>query len=217
MIRIDGAEARRIGDAIIREELLAQANVVREETRALEQDLEKITRLSVPGKLWRAWKSEAYPKSGAARNPVGTVFVSGGKRSLGAIDYFTKEGRNRNKDGFFLAVPTPAAGPRGRNRDLTPGAWEKRTGLRLRFVYRPNRASLLVLDEGVLSGKGQVGRLNSPRRRASGRGNATVIIFILIPYQNFRPSFAIGPVVDQGIRRFVNRAQQAIAAGARGI
>jgi hypothetical protein len=42
----------------------------------------------------------------------------------------------RSKDGFWLAIPTPAAGPGLRGGRITPGEWERRTGLRLRFIYR---------------------------------------------------------------------------------
>jgi hypothetical protein len=45
----------------------------------------------------------------------------------------------RSKDGFWLAIPTPAAGKstRGGRRGsapTTPGEWEHRIGLRLRFI-----------------------------------------------------------------------------------
>lgn len=218
MIRfsVDSAAARKEADRIIGRILADQTDVVREETRGLEQDLEKITRLSVPGRLWRAWGSQAFPKQGAARNPAGTVFVSGGGRSQGAIKFFTQSGRIQSKTGGYLAIPTPAAGSRGRARDLTPGEWERRNGGRLRFVYRRGKSSLLVLDEGVLSGKGQVGRLNSARRRASGRGNATIVIFVLIPFANFDKRFSIEPVIDRRRQRFNTRVAQVLESSAKG-
>jgi hypothetical protein len=60
----------------------------------------------------------------------------------------------RSKDGFYLAIPTQAAG-RGRGgARLTPGEWERRRGLRLRFVAS---------------------------RAKTGRNQVTAPIFLLVP------------------------------------
>lgn len=149
------------------------------------------------GGLWRAWASATRPARGPARNPVGTVFVKGGTRTKGAIQFWTQPGAIRGKQGQYLAVPTSAAGSRGRKRDLTPGEWERRTGIRLRFVYRPGRPSLLVADDAVLSGKAQIARGNAAKRIAAGRGSATVVIFVLLPLVRFRNALAVQPLVDQ--------------------
>ena len=197
-LSVSEKELQQAADSLIRDLLGDLRDAVSDETRGLEQDLEKITRLSVKGKLWRAWKSDMFPKSGGiAKAPRGRVIINGGKRSVGAMAFFTREGRITSGGGGYLAIPTDAAGPKGRVRNLTPGEWEKRNGARLRFVYRRGRPSLLVLDEGVLSGRKQIGRLNSARRRASGRGNATIVIFVLIPFVDFQPRFAIQPLIDR--------------------
>ena len=52
----------------------------------------------------------------------------------------------RSKNGFWLAIPTPAAGKSTRGGRITPGEWERRTGLRLRFIYRRRGPSLLVAE-----------------------------------------------------------------------
>lgn len=185
-------------DSLIRELLGDLRDAVSDETRGLEQDLEKITRLSVKGKLWRAWRSDVFPKSGGIANePRGRIIINGGKRTVGALTFFTQEGRITAGGGGYLAIPTDAAGSRGRTRNLTPGEWERRNGARLRFVYRRGRPSLLVLDEGVLSGKSKVGRLNTARRRLTGRGNATIVIFVLIPFADFQPRFAVAPLIER--------------------
>jgi aspartyl-tRNA(Asn)/glutamyl-tRNA(Gln) amidotransferase subunit A len=49
-------------------------------------------------------------------------------------------------DNFWLAIPTSAAGKSTRGGRITPGEWERRTGLRLRFVYRRRGPSLLVAE-----------------------------------------------------------------------
>jgi len=50
----------------------------------------------------------------------------------------------RSRNGFWLAIPTAAAGKSARGGRITPGEWERRRGLRLRFIYRPRGPSLLV-------------------------------------------------------------------------
>ena len=96
----------------------------------------------------------------------------------------------RSKNGFCLAIPTPAAGKFTRGGSITPGEWERCTGLRLRFIYRRRGPSLLVA-EGRLNTKGRAfGRLTrphrghgpaSPSRSKTGRGVVTAPIFLLVP------------------------------------
>lgn len=181
-LEVDRTALEKSKDAVIRVILLAGTHAVQENTRGLELDLEKITRMAVKGRLWRAWGSKAYPKSGPARNPEGVIFVNGGARSQGAIKFFTESGRVKNPNGFFWAIPTEAAGSRGRARDLTPGEWERRTGVKLRFVYRPGKASLLVAD-------------NPPMGRGIRRSAGPVVIFTLVPHFDKQNRFAIEPVV----------------------
>lgn len=50
----------------------------------------------------------------------------------------------RSKDGFWLAIPTEAAGKSAKGGRITPGEWERRNGRRLKFVYRRGRPGLLV-------------------------------------------------------------------------
>ena len=58
---------------------------------------------------------------------------------------------------------------------ITPGEWERRTGLRLRFVYRRRGPSLLVA-EGRLNTKGRA----VASRSKTGRGVVTAPIFLLV-------------------------------------
>ena len=77
----------------------------------------------------------------------------------------------RSKDGFRLAIPLPAAGKSTRGVRITPAEWERRRGLRLRFVYRRAGPSLLVA-EGRLNTKGQA----VVSRSKTGRGKVTAPI-----------------------------------------
>ncbi len=93
-------------------------------------------------------------------------------------------GQNRsltNTDNFWLAIPTPAAGKSTKGGRITPGEWERRTGLRLRFIYRRRGPSLLVA-EGRLNSKGRAVASKSK----TGRGVATVPIFLLVPQVKLR-------------------------------
>ena len=53
----------------------------------------------------------------------------------------------RGKDGLWLAIPTAAISKRIRNKRMTPALYERSKGVRLRFVYRKNGASLLVHEQ----------------------------------------------------------------------
>ena len=192
---IDERGLDKASDRMVRRYLAAGTQAVATTTRDLEQRLEAATRQAVPGKLWRAWASNAFPKQGPAKNPAGTVFVKGGDRTRGAIKFWTEPGQIRGKHGQLLAIPLPAAGKLGRGRDLTPDEWERRTGLTLRFVPRRGRAPLLVVDDAVLSGRKQVAKGNTAGRAKAGRGSATVPIFVLLPSVAFGNSVAIQPII----------------------
>jgi hypothetical protein len=87
----------------------------------------------------------------------------------------------RSRDGFWLAIPTAAAGKSTRGGRITPGEWERRSGLRLRFIYRRQGPSLLVA-EGRLNTKGRA----VASRSKTGRGLTTVPIFLLVPQVKLR-------------------------------
>jgi hypothetical protein len=202
-LTLDLAKLDRDSDRLIRGYLTAGTEAVASATKGLERKLEAATQGAVPGRLWRAWASRTRPDHGPSRNPVGTVYVNGGVRARGAIKFWTQPGEVRGRRGQFLAVPLPAAGSRGRQRDLTPAEWEARHGVKLRFVARRGRAALLVVDAAVLSGRRQTARPNSARRVAAGRGSATVPIFVLLPMVKFRNAVAVEPMVKASERELV--------------
>ena len=80
-----------------------------------------------------------------------------------------------------MAIPTPAAGKSTRGGRITPGEWERRTGLRLRFIYRRRGPSLLIA-EGRLNTKGRAVASKSK----TGRGLVTAPIFLLVPQVKMR-------------------------------
>ncbi|WP_299364584.1 DUF6441 family protein [uncultured Paracoccus sp.] len=131
----------------------------------------QITGAGLGARLARTIRSDAYPKGRPSLNAAALVWskapVIVGAHDTGPLI--------RSKDGFWLTIPTAAAGKSTRGGRITPGEWERRTGLRLRFVYRRTGPSLLVA-EGRLNTKGRA----VASRSKTGRGLTTVPIFLLV-------------------------------------
>jgi hypothetical protein len=124
-------------------------------------------------RLANSIRSETYPKAGASLNAAALVW-SKAPLIVGAHDAGPLI---RSRTGFWLAIPTPAAGRALGGRRVTPAAWERKTGLRLRFVYRRAGPSLLVADQARINSRG----LASASRSKTGRGQVTAPIFLLVP------------------------------------
>lgn len=188
------ASQARLQEAILR----AARTSVGVVGKQVERELEAATEAAGLGRLARAWNSTVYPRTGLAEAPTVRIYPKGKTRTLGAMLAYSKGAKIKGTRGQYLAIPLPAAGQKSRGRGggapLTPGEWERRTGLQLRFVYRRNRASLLVLDEGVLSGKTGKAKINTDRRRATGRQNTTIPIFVLVKQVTVKKRFDIGAV-----------------------
>jgi hypothetical protein len=137
----------------------------------------QITGAGLGSRLANSIRFASFPKSGDSLNAAALVW-SKAPVIIGAHDTGPLI---RSKDGFWLAIPTPAAGKSARGGRITPGEWERRTRLRLRFIYRRRGPSLLVA-EGRLNSKGRaVGS-----RAKTGRGLTTVPIFLLVPQVKLR-------------------------------
>jgi hypothetical protein len=92
----------------------------------------QITGAGLGPRLANSIRSQVFPKAGVSLNAAAVVWSKApiiiGSHDTGPLI--------RSKNGFWLAIPTPAAGKGLGGRRITPGAWERKTGLRLRFVYR---------------------------------------------------------------------------------
>ena len=132
----------------------------------------QITGAGLGARLARTIRSEAYPKGLPSLNAAALVW-SKAPVIIGAHDTGPLI---RSKNGFWLAISLPAAGKSLRGGRITPGEWERRRGLRLRFVYRRTGPSLLVA-ESRLNTKGQA----VVSRSKTGRGKVTAPIFLLVP------------------------------------
>jgi hypothetical protein len=144
----------------------------------------QITNAGLGPRLARTWRSESYPKGQNSISAAGLVW----SKAPGIIRVYENGATIRSTKGFFLAIPTAAAGRLGDGgRKITPGAWERRTGQRLRFVYRRNAPSLLVADDmRARTGKRGGFARGSAAALRSGRGLVTVPIFILVPQVTVR-------------------------------
>lgn len=123
-------------------------------------------------RLANSIRSQTYPKSGESLSAAALVW-SKAPQIINAHDAGLMI---RSKSGFWLAIPTAAAGKGSRGLRITPGEWEQRRGIRLRFVYRRGAPSLLVAD-GRLNSRG----LGVASRSKTGRGQSSVPIFLLVP------------------------------------
>ena len=132
----------------------------------------QITGAGLGMRLANSIRSQSFPKAGESLDAAALVWskapVIVGAHDTGPLI--------RSKDGFWLAIPTEAAGRGLRGGKITPGEWERRRGLRLRFIYRRTGPSLLVA-EGRLNTKGQA----VVSRSKTGRGKVTAPIFLLVP------------------------------------
>ncbi len=150
----------------------------------------QITGAGLGQRLANSIRLASFPKSGESLNAAALVW-SNAPVIVSAHD---KGPLIRSKDGFWLAIPTEAAGKSTRGGRITPGEWERRTGLRLRFIYRRRGPSLLVA-EGRLNSKGRTVASKSK----SGRGLATVPIFLLVPQVRLRKRLDLARDAKQAI------------------
>lgn len=163
--------------ALMREEIATGEHAVSTAIREASTRLKSAWRGQITGaglgtRLARSIRSEQHPKGKPSLNAAALVWSKApvilGAHNTGPLI--------RSENGFWLAIPTPAAGKSARGGRITPGEWERRTGLRLRFIYRRQGPSLLVA-EGRLNTKGRA----VASRSKTGRGLLTAPIFLLVP------------------------------------
>lgn len=148
--------------------------------RAVKRDWRgQITGAGLGRRLANTIRARRYPE-GAVSMDAAAFIWSKAPEIVGAHD---RGALIRSKDGFWLAIPLPAAGKGPGGKRMTPGEWERRRGVRLRFVYRRGRPSLLVADSARLSKRGIALRKRGRRRKKDGilTGEQTVPIFLLVP------------------------------------
>jgi hypothetical protein len=109
----------------------------------------------------------------------------------------------KSAHGFFLAIPTDAAPKKGDGgKRITPSNFPEHVYGKLRFVYRPGKNALLVVD-GLRQKRGKRGgfaRASASAQR-SGTGLTTVAMFTLVAQVRMPKKLAFGRTQDKARRR----------------
>lgn len=162
---------------------------VEQTTTGLRDELRQQVRAGGLGnRLANSWRGQVYPRAGVESfGPAGMVF----SKAPQIHRAFDEGAVIRSKLGFFLAVPTPAAPKRGAGgKRITPSNFPEQVYGPLRFVYRPGRPSLLVVNNARVGTDGRA-RPGVRRNRAGAAysplsGRATVVMFVLLPQVSLR-------------------------------
>lgn len=132
----------------------------------------EIVRSGLGRRLSQSIRSARYPDREPSINAAALVWSKApeiiGAHASGVVV--------RSAGGFWLAIPTPAAGKLARGKRPTPGEWEARNGLRLRFIYRGSSRPSLLVAEARVDARGRA----RASRSKTGRNVATVPIFVLV-------------------------------------
>jgi len=169
--------------ALLEQEIKAGERAVTSAMKAagaeLKQDWrEQIIRAGLGHRLPRTIRNKTYPTNGDSINAAAFIW-SNAPEILNAHD---RGALIRSKSGFWLAIPTEAAGKGRGGARLTPAEWERRRGMRLRFIYRRNGPSLLVAEKARINTRG----LAVASRAKTGRGQVSAPIFLLVPQVKLR-------------------------------
>lgn len=175
---------------------------VREGTETLKGLLRGATEQAFKGnRLPKAWRAKVYPQGQNSVDAAGVVSVRG--KAAEIIETALKATVIRARGGRWLAIPTEAAGKfglkrgangmgatvnkRGARERITPGGFERRTGMKLRFVYeggkKGGRRAFLIADQAML-GPGRVARPYRTKGRGSrlyGPAGQSFVVFVLVP------------------------------------
>lgn len=184
---------------IMAEEVKAAEDAVtagmRQAADGLKADLRRqVTEAGMGQRLANTWRAELYPKGRNSIKAAGFVFT----KAPTIIRAFDQGAVIKSKHGFWLAIPTPAAGTGARGKRMTPGLWEQMHGARLRFIYRRGAPSLLVA-ENMRARTGKRGGFahGSASALRTGRGLTTVVMFILVPQVNLKKRLDVDAAAER--------------------
>ncbi|MFV0299330.1 MAG: DUF6441 family protein [Paracoccus sp. (in: a-proteobacteria)] len=161
----------RAGERAVQSAVAAAGNGVKSDWRA------QVTGAGLGQRLARTIRSEQFPKATPSLNAAAVVW-SKAPVILSAHDTGPLI---RATNGYWLAIPTPAAGRGKGGKRPAPAEFEARTGLTLRFVRRRTGPSLLIAEGRLNKG----GRAVASRSR-TGRGLTSVPVFLLVPQVRLR-------------------------------
>lgn len=140
---------------------------------------EQIVSAGLGTRLSKTIRSQTFPANRESLNAASLVW----SKAPHIISAHDEGALIKSTDGFFLAIPQPAAGKLRGGKSPTPYEWEQRTGLQLRLIYRRKGLSLLVADKARLDGQGLAKKSNAVK---TGRNQVTAIVFVLVPQSRLR-------------------------------
>lgn len=176
-------------EKLLAEEVRAAETAVSEGVKRATDGLKGELRQQVIGAglgqgLARSWRGGVFPKGRRSLDAAGLVYT----RSARILRGFAEGVTIRSRDGLWLAIPTENAPRRGiGGRRISPSTFPEHRYGRLRFVFRPGKPGLLVVD-GLRAGTGRRGgfRRASERAPRTGQGLVTVVMFVLVPQVRLR-------------------------------
>ena len=197
-MRLEAAIQGNLNDYMKQELDAAETAVtagVKEVTEGVKGDLRaQVISAGLGQKVANAWRDKFYP-SGKSIKAAGFIFTKA-QDIIYAFDYGVTIKSNK---GFFLAIPTPSAPKRGTDgKRINPSNFPESGLGKLRFVYRPGKISLLVVDDLRARGgkRGGFGKA-SESALAKGRGITTVVMFFLVPQVSLKKKLDVDAAVDK--------------------
>ncbi len=197
-MRLDAAIRGDLNKIMKQETAAAESAVtagVREVTTGVKTDLrQQVVASGLGQRIANAWRAKFYP-AGKSLNAAGFLFT----KAPAIIAAFNFGVTIKSSKGFFLAIPTSAAPKRGTNgKRISPSNFPENSLGKLRFVYRPGKISLLVVDD-LRARTGKRGGFAKASESAlhSGRGITTVVMFFLVPQVSLKKRLDIDSVVGK--------------------
>lgn len=154
----------------------------------------QVTGAGLGRRLANAWRLKVYPEKGQSAGAAAEVVT----RAPQIIRAHEEGAEIRSRSGLFIAVPTEDAPPKGvGGKRISPSNFPEFRYGPLRFVYRKNGPSMLVVDGVRRSAK--TGRISRQARNAGrlkngqfAKGIQTVPMFWLVPRVRLRKKFDVG-------------------------
>lgn len=157
---------------------------IREATTGLKMAMRRQVHSSRLGqRMANTWRGDIYPRGQNSIRAAGLVYTKASKIMAG----FDEGTVIKSKDGWWLAIPTPNAPKRGiGGKRINPFNFPEHRYGKLRFVYRRNGPSLLVVENVQASYSRKTGdmtgfRKASQRNLKTGRNLSTAVMFWLVP------------------------------------
>jgi hypothetical protein len=159
----------------------------RDAGRGLKTELRRqVASAGLGQRLANSWRDKHYPNQ---KLDAASLVYTKAPQIIRAFDEGVVV---RSRHGRFLAIPTENAPRKGTDRNrISPSTFPEHRFGPLRFVPRPRRPSLLVMDGLRASFSRQSGELRGFRRatgraRRSGQGLTTAVMFPLVPQVKLR-------------------------------